>query len=110
MPLAVDRRRALLTAALGFLHLPPRAPELRLLHRWLDSWSGIGHVVVGMERYGFRVSIKKYGNGAGSWVAQFNKDIATSADGFGSGQTPWMAGQQAAWQVMRRAAEPRPQC
>src|SRR5437588_478184 len=25
-------------AALGFSQLPPRAPELQLLHRWLDSW------------------------------------------------------------------------
>src|SRR6266545_7424755 len=29
-----DRRRANLRAALGFLQLAPRAPELRLLHRW----------------------------------------------------------------------------
>ena len=97
-----DPRRALLLAALGFLRLPPRAPELRLLHRWLDSWAGIGHVVIEMERMGFRVSIKKYGNGDGSWVAQFNKDVATSAEGFGSGSTPWRAVQAAAWQVMRR--------
>ena len=96
-------RRALLTAALGFLQLPPRAPELRLLHRWLDSWSGIGHVVVGMERMGFRVSIKKYGHGDGSWVAQFNRDVATSADGFGSGPAPWRAVQQAACVVVKRA-------
>lgn len=37
-------------AALGFLQLRPRACELGILHRWLDSWSGIGHIVVGMER------------------------------------------------------------
>ena len=52
MSVAVHRRRALLTAALGFLQVPPRAPELRLLRRWLDSWSEIGHIVVGMERHG----------------------------------------------------------
>jgi hypothetical protein len=34
-----DRRLALLRAALGFLQLPPRAPELRLLHRWPDTWT-----------------------------------------------------------------------
>ena len=61
---AADRRRALLTAALGFLRLPPKTPALRALHAWLDSWVGIGHVVVRMERIGFRVS--------GSGVAQFN--------------------------------------
>jgi hypothetical protein len=48
----VDRRLATLRAALGFLHLPPRAPELRLLHRWLDSWTGIGLIAVGLHRQG----------------------------------------------------------
>ena len=33
----VDRRRATLRAALGVRRIPPRAPELRLLHRRLDS-------------------------------------------------------------------------
>ena len=51
-------RRALLVAALAFLQLPPRAPELRLLHSWLDSWTGVGLVVVGMERHGFKVSMR----------------------------------------------------
>ena len=37
-----DRRLATLRAALGFLRLPPTEPELRLLHRWLDTWSGVG--------------------------------------------------------------------
>lgn len=39
-----------LRAALGFLQLPTRAPELRLLHRWLDSWTGLGLLAVGLER------------------------------------------------------------
>jgi hypothetical protein len=34
---ADDRRRANLTAALGFLRLAPTEPELQLLHRWLDT-------------------------------------------------------------------------
>ena len=34
---AADRRRALLTAALGFLRLPPQTRALRALHAWLDS-------------------------------------------------------------------------
>ena len=36
-----------------------------------------------------------------AWVAQFSRDVMTSADGFGSGATPWMAVQMAAWQVVR---------
>jgi hypothetical protein len=35
--LRLDVGARLFRAALGFLQLPPRAPELRLLHRWLDT-------------------------------------------------------------------------
>ena len=102
MSVARNRRRALLTAALAFLQLPPRAPALVALHQWLDSWRGIGDIVVGMERMGYRVSLRKYGNGDGAWVATFNRDIVTSADGFGSGKMPWAAVQMAAWVAVRR--------
>ncbi len=63
---------SLLTAALGFLQLPPQTSALRALHAWLDNWRGVGLIVDGMDRLGFRVSLKKYGNGEGSWVASFN--------------------------------------
>jgi hypothetical protein len=82
---------ALLVAALGFLRYPPRTRALTALHQWLDNWSGIGLIVVGMERQGYQFSLRKYGNRDGAWVAQFNGDVATSADGFGSGSTPWKA-------------------
>jgi len=42
------RRR--LRAALGFAVVPRDEPELKLLHRWLDCWRGIGDVVRGMAR------------------------------------------------------------
>jgi hypothetical protein len=32
----------LLRAAVGFALVPTDQPELRLLHRWLDSWRGVG--------------------------------------------------------------------
>jgi hypothetical protein len=57
MSLELDRRRALLAVALGFLQLAPRAPELRLLHRWLDTWTGLGLIVGGVERQGLRFSL-----------------------------------------------------
>jgi hypothetical protein len=72
MSVAADRRRSLLTAALGFLQLAPQTSALRTLHAWLDNWRGVGIIMVGMERHGFRPSLKKYGNGAGAWVAQFD--------------------------------------
>ena len=101
MSRADARRRVLLMSALAFLRLPGETVALRALHAWLDSWSGIGHIVVGMERQGYRVSLRKYGNGTGAWVASFNRDVMTSSDGFGSGPTPWRAVQQAAWEVLR---------
>ena len=61
--------RATLRAALGFLAIEPREPELRLLHRWLDSWSGIGLVVAGMARLEYDLELRCY-NGRG-WRAVF---------------------------------------
>ena len=58
-----DRRLANLRAALGFLHLAPRAPELRLLHRWLDTWTGLCLMVVGVERQGLRFSLTHLAEG-----------------------------------------------
>ena len=46
-----DRRRALLVAALGFalLNRWQAVRELVMLQAWLDSWSGLGAIVVGMQ-------------------------------------------------------------
>ena len=72
MPLPVsDQRRATLRAALGFLQIPPGAPELRLLHRWLDPWAGVGLITVGVERLGYRLSLSHIAEG--EWRAQFSK-------------------------------------
>jgi len=35
-------RARLLRAAVGFCLVPPTEHELQLLHRWLDSWRGVG--------------------------------------------------------------------
>jgi hypothetical protein len=56
-------RLASLRAALGFLELPPGAPELRLLHRWLDSWVGVGLITAGVERLGYRLSLSHIAEG-----------------------------------------------
>jgi len=51
----LDPRGRLLIAALGFAGLarPSYDRALWALRSWLDSWSGIGHVAVGMHRQGF---------------------------------------------------------
>jgi hypothetical protein len=97
MPLAADRRRALLTAALGFLRLPPQTSALRALHAWLDNWRGVGLVVEGMRRQGYRVSLREID----AWVASFRRDPMVSDAGFASAPTPWEAVQRAAWAAVR---------
>jgi hypothetical protein len=83
-----DRRRLLLRAALGFLQLSPQTSALRALHAWLDSWRGVGLVVDGIRRQGYRVSLREID----AWVASFRHDPMVSDDGFGSdvvGARPW---------------------
>src|SRR5688572_18987081 len=100
MSLAADHRRALLTAALGFLRLDVQTSATHALHAWLDSWTGVGLVVVGMERAGYRVSITPMED---HWRARFGSHPMISDDGYGVADTPWGAVQRASWMVMKRA-------
>ena len=104
MSVANDRRRALLIAAVGFLSLDASrshmAPPLAALHSWLDNWRGVGLIIDGMLRQGFRVSVRNIAVGTG-WVATFARDPMTSNDAFGSAQTPWLATHRAAWAAVR---------
>jgi len=56
MPVRIelDARRRRLRAALAAVLVKAHASELRLMHDWLDSWAGIGLVVVGMTHQGFQ--------------------------------------------------------
>jgi hypothetical protein len=51
----LDQRGRLLRAALGFAGLPRLSYDRSLwaLRFWLDSWSGIGRIAVGIARQGF---------------------------------------------------------
>lgn len=95
-------RRALLTAALAFARVRADAPELRLLHAWLDSWRGVGAIAVGMARQGYDLQITRYAEQG--WRANFYPaGIAHSVvSGSGWASTPWRAVQQAAWEVLVR--------
>jgi hypothetical protein len=44
----LDARGRRLRAALATVLVQTEAPELRLMHQWLDSWSGIGLIVAGI--------------------------------------------------------------
>jgi len=91
-----------LRAALGFLQLPPRAPELRMLHRWLDTWTGLGLVVVGVERQGYRLSLSHIAEG--EWRAYFMGSPMFAPAGFGVAAPQWGAVQRAAAAALRHSA------
>ena len=58
----LDQRGQLLRAALGFAGLPRPSHDraLRALRTWLDSWSGIDRIAVGMRREGFDLQLTQY--------------------------------------------------
>jgi hypothetical protein len=102
LPVPDEHRLANLRAALGFLQLAPRARELRLLHRWLDTWTGVGLIAVGVERQGLLLSLSHIAEG--EWRAQFMGNPLVAPKGFGVAPTPWRAVQVAAWAAVKELA------
>jgi hypothetical protein len=91
------RLRAALAAAL----VPAHAPELALVHRWLDTWNGIGLVSAGIHRAGWDLQLIQYGTGhwrATFWVTGLAHSIS---GGSAYEREPWRAVQRAAWQALR---------
>jgi len=103
----LDARGRLLMAALGFAGcaMPSYDRALWALRTWLDSWSGIGHVAVGMHRQGFDMQLTQYDERG--WRATFHttgmEHSPTSATGTGWERTPWHATQRAAWKALDNA-------
>ena len=95
-----DRRLATLRAALGFLRLPPREPELQMLHRWLDTWEGLGLITVGVERLGYRLSLSHIAEG--EWRARSPHIPCGRRPEYGVATTPGRAVQDAAWRAVGR--------
>ena len=58
-----------LQAALAAVLVTSPAPELQLVHRWLDSWRGLGQFAEGMHRAGWNRQLIEYGDG--HWRATF---------------------------------------
>ena len=100
-----DNRLATLRAPLGFLAVTPAAPELQLLHRWLDTWNGIGLIAVGMHRQGLRLSLSHIAEG--EWRARFGADVRLSDAGYDVAPAPWGALQMAAWGAINPNAASR---
>src|SRR5438094_7787909 len=103
-----DPRGQLLRAALGFAgcRMPSYDRALHALRSWLDSWSGIGHVTVGMARQGYDLQLTRYDEKG--WRATFYttgmEHSPTSATGSAWEPTPWRAVQRAARDALRLAA------
>ena len=70
------------------------------MHRWLDTWTGVGLVVVGVERQGLRFSMSHIGEN--EWRARFMSSPMFAPNGFGVAKTPWEAVQRAAWAAVGR--------
>ena len=69
----LERRRALLTTALGFLQIgQAKVPHtgLTALHTWLDSSHELGAISEGMLRQGFETDLT---GGPDGWSATFLK-------------------------------------
>jgi hypothetical protein len=58
----LDPRGQLLRAAVGFAvcSMPSYDRALNALRTWLDSWTGIGHVAIGMHRQGYDLQLTQY--------------------------------------------------
>src|SRR5262249_17919036 len=103
----LDQRGRLLAAALGFAgcSLPSYDRALHALRAWLDSWSGIGRVAVGMARQGYDLQLTRYDDKG--WRATFyttgTEHSPTSATGTGWERTPGRATQRAAWEALKGA-------
>ena len=107
--MALPHRAGLRLTSLGFLRLegPPdqMPPVLLALHRWLDSWQGIGAIERGMARQGYDMSLTRYANEG--WRCTFypagKEHSPTAASGSAWERTPWQAVQGAAWNALRKA-------
>ena len=104
----LDTRGQLLRAALGFLALEAREPELRRLHRCFDTWRGVGDIVAGMARAEYDLELRRY-NGRG-WRAIFFdsgfEHSLTSHAGAAYARSPWEAVQRAARDALRKLESP----
>jgi ribosomal protein S12 methylthiotransferase accessory factor YcaO len=97
-------------AALGFLRpevLPENMPRALLaLHRWLDSWAGIGAVERGMHRQGYDLALTRYTNDGWRPITFCNsgkEHSPTGATGSAWGPMPRRAVQRAAWEALNNA-------
>jgi len=95
-----DARRHGLYAALGFCQISEATafPEVTALKRWLSTWSGLGHVVVGMQRLGYAVTLRKLPDDG--WNATFQRHVMLAPEGFANAAPPFDAVLRSAWSAL----------
>jgi hypothetical protein len=95
-------------ATLGFAALSripaDMAPTFQALHRWLDSWRGIGDLEVGMHRQGYDFYLARYADEGRrcTFFTTGNEHSLTSTTGSAWEETPWLAVQRAAARALDR--------
>jgi hypothetical protein len=96
----VDRRRALLTAALGFLQLREDPPEVYPLRRYLDSWRR-GDIIAGLDAQALDIEMRQFPRG---WRANLYPTGTAHSIVVASAwePTPWRAVQRAGWLALSR--------
>jgi len=100
----LDQRGQLLRVAVGFARYSMLSYDraLHALRTWLDSWSGIGRVAVGMAHQGYDLQLTRYDEKG--WRATLYttgmEHSPTSATGTDWERTLWHATQRAAWEVL----------
>jgi hypothetical protein len=95
-PEELDARGRRLRAALAVVLVRDNAPELRLVGDWLDTWAGLGLIVVGMEWQGYDLQLTAYG-GRGWRANFFHAGLAHSiVKGSAWEPTPWRVAWEAA--------------
>jgi hypothetical protein len=97
--LSAEDRRSLLYAALACTRVKStetRDPDSRT---WLDSWSGLGAIVVGMLRYGYDLSLTgdKHGWRATTFLRRSHLMQPWVGQVLTWWPTPWRAVQEGAW-------------
>jgi hypothetical protein len=77
------------------------------LHRWLDTWTGLGLIAGGMARQGYDLALTRYAEAG--WRATFYvsgmEHSPTRATGTAYERSPFLALQQAAWEALRRSED-----
>lgn len=76
-----------------------------MVRSWLDSWSGIGHVIEAMHDGGYDVRLSR---SVFAWTADFARSEVSQLPrrtGWNHDATPWRAVQRAALETLRREQE-----